>query len=202
MNSKRPPIKADGTYARGAGPTTKAPMYATAQVTPGTLEVVFSSLMPCAICVLLSEWYPTNPPPSPLTMLANPTAFSSSFASPSRSVLNSTALVMRRTPKTLSPKTATAPGAWSYTTSHLTWLNKVSGCRNKGSKLVPKRPEASGLATFTPLLPVRDRKPSPSELSKKNPNLRGWFGSGKGPSRYPRAMASYVETPKKFKTLK
>ena len=169
MNSSKPPMRKLGTYANGAGPTYNAPTYADAHVIPGTRLAL---PMPYAICVELRLWYPTNPPPRPLTTFAAPAALSSSLASPSRSVDISTADVISSTPSVLRPNTATAPGAWSSTTSHRTLFSNTSGCVRRGSKDVPNRPAGGPVCVV-----------DPSDESRKNPNRRVGFISGNGPSR-------------------
>mmetsp|Transcript_11269 Transcript_11269/g.47281 ORF Transcript_11269/g.47281 Transcript_11269/m.47281 type:complete len:286 (+) Transcript_11269:1494-2351(+) len=134
--------------------------------------------MPYAICVELRLWYPTNPPPRPLKTFAKPAALSSSLASPSRSVDISTADVISKTPKVERPNTATAPGACSNTTSHLTLLSNTSGCVKSGSKDVPNKPCVTVWVV------------DPRLESRKNPNRRVGFISGNGPRRYPRVNAS------------
>ena len=125
--------------------------------------------MPCAICVDDKLWYPTKPPPRPLTTLAAPAALSSSLASPSRSVDISTAEVMSRTPKTLRPMTATAPGAWSKTTSHRTRSMNTSGWRSSGSNDVPNTPAFASFAFAASPTIASAANPNRSE-SRKNPN--------------------------------
>ena len=98
-------MSAFGTYARGAGPTHAAPRYAAAVTKPGNR---LSLPMPCAICVELRLGYATNPPANPPRTFATPTALSSSLASPSRSVVTSTAEVMRRRPSVDRPNTVSA----------------------------------------------------------------------------------------------